>query len=434
MSNVDHHAGAARRGPAAMAHAGVSVKNLYPHVPVRHSDGSSTNYPVSSQLVLHQHEIDTVFVASSATDQAFSSGGFVDVRIAAGSTGVITGATLEFRVRAGPSGVAVMPIPFAMALSQVELLAESGNCLISRHESQQLIWPLRHLPQVALDMLQGPCGFFSDITATAGSYPPKVVTMSANEEQTFYVPLIDCPLVTNHIYGGGLKSDMYLRCWFRPNAFYIADGSAVPTLKSMNLILTQQSLSPRDRAQMAYKYASESLCFRFQRPGVQVVRATMQPSQRYAWQLTAVLGLVTELAISVLPANNGGGNGYAYRKMAAYEILDGSGGNVNGGGPIAADYALLVKGSRKAHSRSIDTNMLMAPNDKAERVIFVEFGDSKANMESGCVLGYLPMDGSYQLALTTPAELIAGDFEIRIEYLSCARLNINRGTCSLFPS
>ena len=61
----------------------------------------------------------------------------------------------------------------------------------------------------------------------------------------------------------------------------------------MNLIVTQQSLSPRDRAALAYRYQSESLDFRIARPGVQVIRATMGPSQRYQWALTAILGLVT---------------------------------------------------------------------------------------------------------------------------------------------
>ena len=82
---------------------------------------------------------------------------------------------------------------------------------------------------------------------------------------------------------------------------------------------------------MAYKYQSESLDFRFQRSGVQVIRATMQPSQRYAWQLTALLGLCTEIVISVMLPFAGAANSWQYRKMAAYEILDGSGTNVNGG-------------------------------------------------------------------------------------------------------
>ena len=81
----------------------------------------------------------------------------------------------------------------------------------------------------------------------------------------------------------------------------------MPTLKTMNLILTQQSLSPRDRAALAYRYQSESLDFRYGRPGVQVIRATMQPSQQYAWQLTALLGLCTEIAISVVDHFPGNG-------------------------------------------------------------------------------------------------------------------------------
>ena len=83
---------------------------------------------------------------------------------------------------------------------------------------------------------------------------------------------------------------MYIRVWMKgPSAFFINTGGPVPTLKSLNLILTQTSLSPRDRAAMTYKYQTESLDFRFQRPGYQIVRMTMGPSQRYAMQLTAVL-------------------------------------------------------------------------------------------------------------------------------------------------
>ena len=83
---------------------------------------------------------------------------------------------------------------------------------------------MRHLSQIAVDMLAKPMGYFSDISETAGPYPTSVTEMKANEEQTFYVPLIDCALVTNHIFGGGLRSDLYLRVWFRgPSAFYVAD-------------------------------------------------------------------------------------------------------------------------------------------------------------------------------------------------------------------
>ena len=139
-----------------MAHAGVSVKNLYPHQQVRQSDGSSTNYPLSSQLVLHQHEIDTTYVASTATEAAFASGGFVDVRIPAQSTGIITHMTLELRVKAGSGGCNQHPVPFLLAIERVEVLAEAGNILVSSHTPTQLMHPCRHLPKTAVEMLQGP--------------------------------------------------------------------------------------------------------------------------------------------------------------------------------------------------------------------------------------------------------------------------------------
>ena len=44
------------------------------------------------------------------------------------------------------------------------------------------------------------------------------------------------------------------------------------------------------------------------------------------------------------------------------------------------------------------------------------------------------MDGSFQLALSTPADFAPGDYEVVIHYLSAARLNINRGVISVYPS
>jgi hypothetical protein len=69
-------------------------------------------------------------------------------------------------------------------------------------------------------------GFYSDISV-GSVYPPDVVGMPADSEETFYVPLISDPLVTNHIFAGAFRSDMYLWVWFKgPSAFYIANGSA----------------------------------------------------------------------------------------------------------------------------------------------------------------------------------------------------------------
>ena len=86
----------------------------------------------------------------------------------------------------------------------------------------------------------------------------------------------------------------------------------------------------------------------------------------------------------------------------------------------------------KAQSRSLAANSLTWA--KEERIIFIEMGDSKSNWESGAVTGYLPADGTLNLTLTTPSDFPSEDHEIRIEFLVCARLNVNRGVVSVFPS
>ena len=254
--------------------------------------------------------------------------------------------------------------------------------------------------------------------------------MSPNETRTFYVPLTDV-LATNKIFGGGLRSDLYFRCWFKGSSAFVLDpASTAPALKNLNVILTQDSLSPRERQQMMYRYQSESLDFRFQRPSFQSLRATMAPSGRYQWQLSAIMGLVQELVITVIGSSTPAGVRSNFAQIASWELLDGSGANVVGGSAIKEDFSTLVKAARKVGSRALYACRL----GREDNVIVAEFGDSRAALEHGVITGYVPMDGSFQLAITTPSTWTAGDYEVRVEVLSACRLNVNRGVMSVYPS
>ena len=74
---------------------------------------------------------------------------------------------------------------------------------------------------------------------------------------------------------------------------------------------------------------------------------------------------------------------------------------------------------------------LLPTNDNA---LVIEFGDSKVNYEHGCLTGYVSFSGSEQLALTMPSNFVAGSYEVRVEYLAAARLNISKGQVSVFLS
>ena len=429
-SNLDHFAGAQRRGKAAMDHAGVKVPHLYPH-----SQQNDTNFPSSSQLVLHQSEVDTTFTATSSTENVLSGGGFCDVRIPAGSTSIVTHAVIELTIQAGSKGIQQLPVPIVWLFDRLEVLAESGSTLVSRHEAYQLITPLRHLNESQLQLLQRPLNMwtgwvYSEYGAQA-SYPTQFLTMAPGETRTFYVPLTDNVFATNKIFAGGLRSDLYFRCWFRGASAFILDPTGTPpALKNLNIILTQDSLSPRERQQMMYRYQSESLDFRFMRPSYQSLRATMAPSGRYQWQLSAIMGLISEIIITVIGDSTPAGMRNNFAQIASWELLDGSGANVVGGSAIKEEFSTLVKAARKVSSRALFASRI----GQTDNVIVAEFGDSRANLEHGTLLGYVPMDGSFQLAITTPSTWNAGDYEVRVEVLSAARLNINRGVVSVNPS
>ena len=82
-------------------------------------------------------------------------------------------------------------------------------------------------------------------------------------------------------------------------------------------------------------------------------------------------------------------------------------------------------------SRALYLMKLVPTNDN---ILVIEFGHSKANYEHGCLTGYIPFSGSEQLALTMPSNFTAGSYEVRIEYLAAARLNISKGQVSVHPS
>ena len=61
----------------------------------------------------------------------------------------------------------------------------------------------------------------------------------------------------------------------------------------------------------------------------------MAPAQRYQWQLLAVLGVVSELIVTVVGNDTPAGVRTNFQQMASWELLDGSGAsNIIGGSAI----------------------------------------------------------------------------------------------------
>ena len=66
--------------------------------------------------------------------------------------------------------------------------------------------------------------------------------------------------------------------------------------------------------------------------------------------------------------------------------------------------------------------------------IILEFGDARVDFQHNTITGYLTFDGTQRLIITTDSALVAGSYEVKIEYLAVARLNINQGKITVLPS
>ena len=139
------------------------------------------------------------------------------------------------------------------------------------------------------------------------------------------------------------------------------------------------------------------------------------------------------MIVTIRPANSGWFNAYTYKPWASFELLDGSGASLTGGLPITCEYQRTVIDAARQSSGAIDS-LGTYTGGRSSNPIVCEFGSAKADFLHGSLTGYIPFNGQERLILVTDAALTAGSYEVRIEYLAAARININGGRISVLPS
>ena len=224
---------------------------------------------------------------------------------------------------------------------------------------------------------------------------------------------------------------LYFRIWFVGASRF--PNANIPTLNSLSVIVEQDHYAPHDRFQLHDRAISQSIDYRFGRPGFMSIVENLAPSTRYSFVLTAVQGIVSELIVTIRPANSGSFNAWSFRGWSSYELLDGSGASLTGGMPITYEYQRTIVDASRQSSGAIDTLVTIgAP--RSYNPIVCEFGNAKADFLTGSITGYIPFTGQERLIITTDATVLAGSYEVRIEYLAAARVNIDRGRISVLPS
>ena len=390
---------------------------------MRHAHGETLNYPVSSQTVLHKTTTHTVYQTTSSTEGALSSGGFCDVRIPAGSLQVVKQWTIALELENKSGGEASMcPIPWLF--DRVEVLAEGGNCQLARWEPFQLWAPFRHVDGTSWS-LNYKDALFPPLDANNAAY------MANGVKKTYYVPILGDCFARNEAYLGHLKSDLYFRIWFVGASRF--PNTNIPTLSSLSVIVEQDHYAPHERFQLHDRAISQSIDYRFGRPGFQSIVENLAPSTRYSFVLTAVQGIVSELIVTIRPAATGWFNAYIFMGWSSYELLDGSGASLTGGMPITYEYQRTIVDASRQSSGAIDS-LVAFGGSRSNNPIVCEFGNAKADFLTGSITGYIPFTGQERLIITTDATVLASSYELRIEYLAAARVNIDRGRISVLPS
>jgi hypothetical protein len=310
-----------------------------------------------------------------------------------------------------------MPAAIPYLFDRVEVLCEGGNVQLARYEPFQLWAPFRHVD-----------GNTWDLNYKLAMTPVGGILQKYAGPTTYYIPILGDCFCRNSAYLGHLKSDLFVRVWFKgPSAFTSLVGPP-PTLNSLSVIVEQDQHCPEERFKLHERAISQSIDYRHGRPGFQSISETLSPNTRYSFPLTAIQGVVSELIVTIRASGASGANAYAFKPWASYELLDGSGASITGGMPITYAYQKTIIDAGRQSSGAID--MLSQPSYP----IVIEFGDAKADFLTGSITGYITFCGQERLVITTEGTLAAGAYEIRIEYLSVARVNINQGRITVLPS
>ena len=138
------------------------------------------------------------------------------------------------------------------------------------------------------------------------------------------------------------------------------------------------------------------------------------------------------MIITIRNSNTGAFNAYSFRSWCSYELLDGSGASITGGYPITYAYQQSIIDASRQTSGAMDY-LNVARNGPANPIV-IEFGSARADLLHGTLTGYITFTGQERLILVTDSALLAGNYEVRCEFLAAARVNINGGRISVLPS
>ena len=359
---------------------------------------------------LHTIEKNTLIVPTSINPAALSSNIQNDIPVPANLIGNVLGMTIAFTCSNSTNANIVFPSFGAVdMIASIDQLLDGTRTPFVKHIKETLLFCMRYLSPDEI------------ATYKRGFMPPASRVLAPGASYTFYLPLLNDPLVINNVLMLGFRELITYRIYFQSNSW----PGVIPTMSNFQLIARHSMPNAENLANMRRMYASNILSFPYhqylEHNGASQVIA---PSATVTFNLTQFRGLSSDIMVYV-------------RGVGSIKISDLS--------QVIDQYSLIdVHDNTIMGLQNCDVayyNSILSASHKIRSVVDASLpdpwiginlsSDVKNDYLTGSVSGYYNFTGNEKLVLKFKSSLVAGAYVISVVQGKRLEFNLRGGEVNL---
>jgi hypothetical protein len=384
--------------------------SLYPTVA-----NSGLNLRSKSNVFLARHFNVVQFNSSNLPTSSLLSGGFCDIRLI--QSDCVANMAIQFVISNldAKNPTAVMSYATVVSwLDHVDIIC--GSSVIQRVDSDHVLRDIdNNTPDARKRIIRGLQGGF-DV--------PFVIAPGGS--MTFYYPLSNNFVTSEHIPSAGLQAPITIRCWFRQVGQWATGLTAPPDLaiESFSIIAQTIRYEPTRHQQILTRYQSgPRQDLRFASTQFQRSTENLVAGNRFVLRLNSLNGMITSMHLLVRAL---GASITTALQIRSLDLLNSSGASILGSYQVDDLYRESVY---------MATQSAVVPADGQPTAYMYQVPFSAPYVDhsemQGQVSGFVVMSGAHQLAFTPDN---TGNFEITVLFNTVAVASVERGVISLQQS
>ena len=421
-NNIDLQTLSSHRGRASEIHTSQpAIRKVYPMQRTVSSNGLALNLPVSQLPVTHAMASHYRFSPSTAMPSLVNSGSMIDIRVPAGSCSSVRDLYLEVDLKNNSLNPVTIAGNYIHNIFQrIEILFENGSIVTQRWTADTFNTALLYdSPEDNQHRLQ-----MSSVDGVTGIAPGD--TFKA------YLKLPYSLFTGSHLNISGLKSDFFVRCYFKSDAQFCTSYPDVVVLSDIRVHVECINFSVPIQKALVNRMRTSTQDYKFWEFVEMKEVLNLTNSNSYDVRLSSVLGIVSSIWVWVRPNSHTLLDSVNSVKLESYALNDSSGKSILGSSIFDSDLMRVVK---------YNNNMLGDVTDPSNKdlvnnlnYIAVGFSDSQNLKSSNLAGGYYVFSGHERLVFNTPASLIPGSFEVTILYTKLNHITSDGGSVSVHSS